>query len=77
MSPRLLSTNDLASYLSVSTATVRRMSDRGELPRPVRLPGVTRVFWDRQAVDSFVDRLSGATGYDDPDEALSAGGRHA
>lgn len=75
MQPRLLSASDLADYLAVSPATIRRMAKRGELPKPMRLPGIKADRWDRASIDRYLDRLAGRSVYDDPDEILF-GGKH-
>jgi predicted DNA-binding transcriptional regulator AlpA len=70
MKARLITTRDLADYFNVSTNTIRRMSQRGELPKPITLsPGVVR--WDLNAIDRLLDAKSGVSGqYVDPDDAL-------
>jgi len=77
MQSRLLSASDLADYLAVSQATVRRMAKRGELPKPIRLPGIKADRWDRSAIDRYLDRLAGRTVYDDPDAILFGGKNEA
>lgn len=71
---RLFSVTDLARYLSVSEASVRRMAKRGDLPKPIRLPGFGGLRWDRGVIDRYLDRISKKDGYVDPDEAW--GGNH-
>ena len=68
--PRLLTARDVADYLNVSPTTVRRMSERGDLPKPIHLsPGVVR--WDVNAIDKILDEKFDSGGqYDDPDEVL-------
>lgn len=66
---RLITLRTLADYLSVSPSTVRRMVDRGDLPKPVKLNGIVR--WDRTRVDRLLDGLSANDDYDDPDEVLN------
>lgn len=72
---RLLTAKEVADYLNVSVPTVRRMSDRKELPAPIRLSDRV-VRWDRTQLDAYLDRFSGSMGYDDPDEVLARGGPH-
>ncbi len=63
---RLLRTQEVSAYLSISVSTVRRMSERGELPgRVVIRPGVVR--WDRAVLDKYLDECSGCDAYLDPD----------
>ena len=70
VTPRLLTARQVADYLSVSEATVRRMAGRGELPKPLSIGGVKR--WDRNAIDRDLDALgNGGTRYGDPDEAIA------
>ena len=71
---RLFSVTDLARYLGVSEASVRRMAKRGDLPKPVRLLGFSGLRWDRNLIDSYIDKASGRGGYTNPDEAW--GGNH-
>lgn len=69
MKPRLLTARDVADYLNVSPNTVRRMAERGDLPKPIKIGGVVR--WDLNAIDKLLDAQSGAgRQYVDPDEAL-------
>jgi len=69
MDRRLYTMKDVAEYLSVSTSTVRRMSERGDLPKPISIGGVRR--WDKAQLDRYLDELGGnREGYDDPDIAL-------
>lgn len=69
MRPRLLTARDVAEYLNVSPNTIRRMAERGDLPKPIKIGGVVR--WDINAIDRLLDAKSGARGqYADPDEAL-------
>ena len=42
---RLVSVQTLAEFLGVCIRTVRRMVERGQLPRPLRLGGVVRFSW--------------------------------
>lgn len=70
---RLLTAQEVADYLNISAATVRRMTDRKELPAPIRLSERV-VRWDRNQLDAYLDRFSDNLGYDDPDEALARGG---
>jgi hypothetical protein len=64
---------DVAEYLSVSVATVRRMDERGELPGKVTKirgkNGKVLPRWDKNALDRYLDEIAG-DGYGDPDEVL-------
>ena len=54
---RLMNATKLAEYLGVSTATLRRLVKGGELPKPVRLPGMKRDLWDGTVIDRYIDNL--------------------
>lgn len=63
--PRMMTARDVAEYLAVSVNTVRRMAERGDIPKPVRfLAKIVR--WDRRAIEACLDR--NRDGYVDPDE---------
>ena len=66
---RLLNRQQLADYLSISPQSVTRMSERGDLPKPVRL-GQNIVRWDLTKIDKFLDSFAKSGGYDDPDEMM-------
>lgn len=51
-SPELLTVDAVAALLSVSTRTVRRMADSGQMPRPVRLASLIR--WRRDDVEQWL-----------------------
>jgi hypothetical protein len=51
---RLIGRQQAVAYLGVTTRTLDRLSDRGLL-RPIRLPGLRRVFFDRVDLDALVD----------------------
>jgi len=67
---RLMSRRQLAAYLAVSPTTVGRMTQRGDLPEPIRLGTLVR--WDAQKIDSLINSMSPtpASEYDDPDVVL-------
>ena len=48
----LLTAEDLAGQLSCSPRHVRRMSDRGAMPAPVRVGRLVR--WDRESIERWV-----------------------
>lgn len=74
MEARLLRPNEAAAYLGLSASAFRRLADKEEFPSPIYL-GERSPRYDRRALDNYLDaRLTGQTGYDDPDEAL--GGHH-
>ena len=49
----LLTVKQVAGLLGCSSRHVYRLSDRGAMPRPVRL-GSVLVRWDRSAVESWI-----------------------
>jgi hypothetical protein len=54
--PRLLSAELAAAYLSISPRGFEKLWRTGHLPAPHRLG--RRVLWDRKLLDQFVDILS-------------------
>jgi len=52
--PLLITAEDVATMLGVSTRTLWRLLSAGRLPRPVRFGGNTR--WRRDEVRDWVDR---------------------
>ena len=50
---RLLRVSEVARKLSVSGRTVWRMTDRGELPRPVRI-GTRMVRWRESEIEAYI-----------------------
>jgi excisionase family DNA binding protein len=77
MNPRLLSVTETASYLGVSTVTIRRWVASGHL-QPVRLPSVRRtgepgrrLLFDVQDLDALVERWK-RDSTSAPNEGLSA-----
>jgi excisionase family DNA binding protein len=54
--PRLLSAELAAAYLSISPRGFEKLWRTGRLPAPHRLG--RRVLWDRKLLDQFVDILS-------------------
>ena len=55
--PRAMRADRAAAYLSMSTSTFLKLVDEGSLPKGKRLGGI--VFWDRVALDSFVENYEG------------------
>ncbi len=51
---RLLGFEEVASYLHVNGATIRRLIERGVL-QPVRIPTLRRVLFDRQDLDHLIE----------------------
>jgi excisionase family DNA binding protein len=66
--PRAMRADRAAAYLSLSRATFLKWVDDGRLPKPKRLGGV--VFWDRLALDAFVEHYEGEDKPNDIDELL-------
>lgn len=50
---RLLRASEVARKLSVSSRTVWRMTDGGELPRPVRI-GTRMVRWRESEIEAYI-----------------------
>ena len=50
----LLDVQAVADVLSCSVRHVYRLSDRGKMPRPLRLGALVR--WDRSAVESWISQ---------------------
>ncbi|HED53176.1 MAG TPA: DNA-binding protein [Phycisphaerales bacterium] len=48
----LLTVGDVAERLSCSTRTVYRLSDSGQMPRPIRLGALVR--WDGAVIDRWI-----------------------
>jgi prophage regulatory protein len=47
-----------AAYVGISPATLRRLSDKGDAPKPLQLsPG--RVAWRRADLDAWLDAKAG------------------
>jgi excisionase family DNA binding protein len=63
--PRALRVDRAAAYLSMSTTLFERLVKEGRLPKPKKLGGY--VFWDRLALDEFVERYEG-----EPDDQRTA-----
>jgi len=49
--PALMDVQAVAALLSVSTRTVRRLADSGQMPRPVKLGSLVR--WRAETGDPF------------------------
>jgi excisionase family DNA binding protein len=50
--PLLLTAQQVADLLGCSPRHVQRMSDRGELPRPIRIGTLVR--WTRREIESHI-----------------------
>lgn len=50
----LLRAADVAKLLAVSTRTVWRLRDAGQLPRPLRLGGGHLIRWRRSDIETFI-----------------------
>ena len=55
--PRALRADRAAAYLDMGTSTFLELVAQGRLPKPKKLRGLT--FWDRLALDQFVDHYEG------------------
>ena len=58
-SPRYLDLPSLAVFLGVSTRSVSRMVDRGDLPQPEKLGRLCR--WNEATVDRFLKQRGSST----------------
>lgn len=56
ISPRALTREQAAAYVSLSVGAFNTLVARGLMPRPRRI-GETRLAWDRQELDSYFSRL--------------------
>jgi hypothetical protein len=57
VTPRLISKSEAATYCGLSLSSFSDWQRRGIVPGPV--PGTHR--WDRKALDSALDKMSGIT----------------
>jgi predicted DNA-binding transcriptional regulator AlpA len=55
--PRAMRSERAGAYLSMSESNFLRLVKAGRLPKGKRLDGI--VFWDRVALDSFVENYEG------------------
>jgi predicted DNA-binding transcriptional regulator AlpA len=55
--PRAMRSERAAAYLSMSESNFLRLVKEGKLPKAKKLDGI--VFWDRGALDSFVENYEG------------------
>lgn len=65
---RVLSRSEAASYSGVSIGTFDRLVRQGQLPPPLPFTGVRR--WDKAALDTALDTLSGLGRRDARESAL-------
>jgi predicted DNA-binding transcriptional regulator AlpA len=56
--PRGLMPSRAAEYIGVSVGTLRRESEAGRAPRPVRI-STQRLVYLREDLDAYLDRLAG------------------
>lgn len=72
ITPRGLSLDDAAAYVSLAPATFLREVAAGTWPRPLPLKGSRRQVWDRDAIDRALDRASGiGAGHESADPIMS------
>ena len=50
----VMQVKEVANYFSCHPATIWRMTERGQLPKPIRIGGKTR--WIRSEIEEVVDR---------------------
>jgi excisionase family DNA binding protein len=53
MPERLMKIDEVARYFSVNQRTIRRLWDRGEFPKPIRIGKMLR--WREQALAEYVN----------------------
>ena len=58
MEPQLLKSSEICSQLSISKATLYRLIDLGELPKPIKIGSASR--WPKSAVEELLDRKCGS-----------------
>ena len=49
--PALMSDETAGAYINVTGRTVRTLVAKGELPKPIKIPGTTCVRWVRAELD--------------------------
>jgi len=52
--PAMLTVDQVARVLGCSPRTVRRLTDSGRMPRPVRLGSLIR--WPRETIENWISR---------------------
>ena len=57
--PRGLNIKQASAYFGVSLGTFRKMMRLGLVPRPLQMPGMSRLIWDRDALAAAMTRLGG------------------
>lgn len=67
--PRAMRADRAAAYLSMSTSTFLELVEKGRLPKGKKLAGMR--FWDRLALDSFVENYEGEADEDRVNEKWS------
>jgi hypothetical protein len=58
IAPRGLNIRQAAAYWGVSPGTFRKLVRLGLAPEPLKLPGLDRNIFDRQALDAAMNTLS-------------------
>lgn len=57
--PRRLSKKLAAEYMGVGEDTFDQRVKAGRYPQPIKEVGLRKTFWDREALDRFIDLQSG------------------
>jgi hypothetical protein len=58
ITPRGLTLRQAAAYWGVSYNTFRKLIDLGIVPKPMNMPGLGRLMFDRLALDAAMDAAS-------------------
>jgi len=56
--PRALTLRQAAAYYGVSYNTFRKLTEIGAVPKPMNIPGLGRLMFDRKALDAAMDACS-------------------
>ena len=54
--PSLMSDATAAQYLDIARSTFRKLVARGDVPRPITIPGVRSSRWRREDLDQAAER---------------------
>ena len=53
--PELLCDSDVGTLLGISRRSVHRLNSQGDLPSPIRLPGLRAIRWRRSDLLAWID----------------------
>jgi hypothetical protein len=57
IAPRGFSLIQAAAYWGVSPGTFKTLVKRGQVPAPIKIPGLDRNIWDRTVLDRAMDAI--------------------